>query len=119
MADRESVLLINTMVVGMKYRSQDEQGAAAILMPGDKVALVPEPDNDFDKLALKVVAHPELQREPSLESRPNGYHIGYVSKGMNAAPHRLIVAGFDLEAVVLPTNKAGEIWISISLVTDD
>jgi hypothetical protein len=116
---RDRVLLLNTMVVGAKYRDDEDQDAAAYLVPGDKVDLVPEPDNEHDHLALKVVAHPELQKAPTLGSKPGGYHIGYIQKGLNAAPHRMIVAGFEVEGVVLPTRRPGQIWVRISLIADE
>ena len=115
----ERVLLLKAMVAGLFYRTEEERSAAAALVPGDQVQLVPEPENPHDKLAVKVMAHRDLQKAPTLGSKSSGYHIGFLPKGLNVVPHRLLVAGFDLEAVVLPADKEGVVWISISLVTDD
>ena len=57
--------VIETAVVGVTYNGR--QGAIAFLLPGDEVWLLREPDNRFDRNAIRVL-------------RRNGRQIGYLNR---------------------------------------
>jgi hypothetical protein len=56
---------IETVVVGVSYTGR--QGAIAFLMQGDEVWLLREPDNRFDRNAVRVM-------------RRNGRQVGYLNR---------------------------------------
>lgn len=61
----EDKLTISFAVKGLQYRDEEAQDAAYSLEEGDDLVLEKEPDNEYDKNAIKVLTI-------------DGYHIGYV-----------------------------------------
>lgn len=66
--------MISLNIVGTRYRSPIEQLTATDLASGSLIKLEPEPTNQYDKNAIKVIF--------------NDRHIGYVSKNMTKKFHK-------------------------------
>jgi HIRAN domain-containing protein len=76
----------NVKVAGAHYREEALQSDA--FAPGSRLALVPEPDNQYDPQAIKVLDARETE------------HVGYVPAELCADLHELLAANPDLAALV-------------------
>lgn len=103
-APRE-ILLGGTHVAGTAY--YDAEAAADRLRPGQILALRREPENRFDALAIEVFG-------------PEGHKLGYMPRGRNEMPARLMDAGKRLSARAESVTQRGN-WLNIqvSLYLDD
>lgn len=68
-----------TYVAGAKFRPQAEQVHLAGLEPGAPLALEPEPTNQYDPHAIKIVH--------------DGHHVGYVPRDLSQEVSALIATG--------------------------
>ena len=77
--DEDPEGLANFTCVGTHFRDSQEKAAFNALEPGDPVKLVPEPDNQYDGNAIKIMG-----RDP-LDDESNDFclHLGYVPRTEN------------------------------------
>ena len=89
------IMLVECHVAGTHYRDLGE--AVEALDPGAVFALVREPDNAHDALAIRVLA-------------ADGMFLGYVPRAKNEALARLLDAGKQIFGRLLEKEKRGEWW---------
>jgi HIRAN domain len=70
-------LLRGAEIVGSFYRTEDEKAIFAKLTQGEEILLELEPENEFDKFAVKVMAKDK-------ENPLSFVHVGYVPATMSA-----------------------------------
>lgn len=75
------------MVQGIFGRSKDAQARAGSLRPGEEVSLKPEPSNQYDPFAVKVLS--------------NRMHIGYIPKIFSETVANCINSGPGYYAIVI------------------
>ena len=89
------ILLVEHHVAGTHYRDLgDAPGAFEV---GQVFALVREPDNEHDPLAIKLLT-------------PEGLFVGYVPRVKNEAIARLLDAGKTLFGKLERKEKRGDWW---------
>ena len=99
------ILLAGMHVAGTAY--YDAEGAVDRLRPGQILGLRREPENRYDALAIEVLG-------------PQGDKLGYVPRGRNEMPARLLDAGKRLSARVESIARRGNwLHIQVSLYLDD
>ena len=94
------------MIVGMRFNG----GADTILRdldPGEKVSLLSEPENPYDKRAIMVIDEDERK-------------IGYIPRNQNSILSSLMDAGKHVYGIVaesrerdVPPSQGGSIWIKL------
>lgn len=99
------ILLLECHVAGTQYR--DLGDALDSLATGTVFALVREPDNPHDALAIKVVTS-------------EGLFLGYVPRAKNEVLARLLDAGKQLFGKLAHKQRHGEWWkLEVQLVMRD
>ena len=98
------ILLARMHVAGTAY--YDAEVVADRLSSGQRLALRRQPENRYDALAIEVLG-------------PEGHKLGYVPRGRNEMPARLMDAGRRLSAGVESIEQRGS-WqnIQVSLYLD-
>ena len=92
-------------IVGIKFRPRETKALLTTFNPSTPITLEPEPDNKYDRFALKVMH--------------NGTHCGYVPATHCQIFSVLIDNGIQLQARVFDvrnTDKGIEVDIIISMV---
>jgi hypothetical protein len=102
----KDIFLTYQMIVGTRFNG----GADIILSelnPGEKVSLVREPDNPYDKRAIMVIDEDERK-------------IGYIPRNQNSILSSLMDAGKYVYGIVaeprerdLPPSQGGAVWIKL------
>jgi len=89
---------------GVKFRPNWKNNLME-LTTGEELALVPEPDNKFDKNAVKIV------------SKLDGTHLGYVpaKTGEAAIISSALAAGRELKAIVFELLPEFEPWKALEV----
>jgi len=88
-------------VAGISFRTPAERAIALSLQPGDKLTLEPEPTNQFDPFAVKILK--------------DGAHIGFIPKDCSAAVAFILANGGEYECVCAGTNKSGYPSVNVSV----
>ena len=73
------MLHIHTYIAGVKFRGAEARERITALAPGARLTLRPEPDNEYDPNAVKVLA--------------GGVHVGYLPKRDSQNVAKLIADG--------------------------
>lgn len=89
------IMLVECHVAGTQYRDLGE--AIATVDAGASLALVREPDNTHDALAIKVVT-------------AGGLFLGYVPRAKNEALARLLDAGKQVFGKLVQKQRVGDWW---------
>lgn len=84
-------------VAGVKFHKFNT--VKDILLEGDRVDLIPEPTNKFDKFAVKI--------------KHNNVMLGYVPKRCSEEVTELMNSGTDLETTIIQLQPDFEPWTAL------
>lgn len=80
-------------VVGMHFRGEHAKSYAAALQGGEELFLEREPENEYDQMAIKVLA-------PAGDDK---FHLGYIERGAASWIAAEMDEGFEFTAIVEDT----------------
>jgi hypothetical protein len=90
---------MQTVLRGARFRPFDAQLILLKLKAGDRLRLVPEPDNRFDPNAIQV-----LGTAPGDDGAPVEAFIGYIAKEDCEDVHSMLAVGVPIKATILEEN---------------
>jgi hypothetical protein len=99
------VKLLAFEVAGVTYRPAHAQERADVLQTGELLDLEREPDNEFDKYAIKVFA---LDDDGVRRT-----HIGYIPKTLNVCVANLMDAGMSMHSRVVRVERKASLRVAV------